>query len=70
MQVSNALALTCPNSLRTMHLDAKQFYASTFRCLAGSRQLIKYFVLDCEPTGERSGRFQVADVQVRASQCQ
>jgi hypothetical protein len=47
-----------------MYLDAKQFYASPFRCLAGSRQLIKYYVLDCEPCGERTGRYQLADIQV------
>lgn len=66
-QVSNALALTCPITLRTMHLDAKQFYAAPFRCLAGSRLLIKYCVLDCEPTDERSGRFQLAEAQVRTT---
>lgn len=67
VQVSNTLALTCPFTLRTMHLDAKQFYAAPFRCLAGSRLLIKYCVLDCEPINERSGRFQLAEVQVCAA---
>ena len=64
VQVSSALALTCPYTLRSIHIDAKQFFGSKFSCIAGSRQLVRYVILDCEPTGERHGRFHLAEVQV------
>jgi nonsense-mediated mRNA decay protein 3 len=64
MQVTNVLALTCIHQLRTVHIDAKQFFTAPFAVMANSRQLTRYVVLDCEPTGERDQRFQLADVQV------
>ena len=64
LQVSNSLALTCPFTLRTIHIDAKQFFAAPFSAIANSRLLVKYHILDCEPTRERSGRLQAAEVQV------
>jgi nonsense-mediated mRNA decay protein 3 len=64
VQVGNVLALMCTQQLRTVHLDAKQFFAAPFRAMANSRQLTRYVVLDCEPCGERDQRFQLADVQV------
>jgi nonsense-mediated mRNA decay protein 3 len=66
-QVSSTLALTDVTLMRTAHMDAKQYFASPLRALAGSRQLIRYVVLDCEPTGPRQGRYQLADVQVPSS---
>ena len=70
VQVSSTLALMCPFTLRTLHLDAKQFFAAPFKALAGSRLLIKYQVLDCEPNNERAGRFQLGEVQVLLSALQ
>lgn len=69
MQISNAITLLCPHSLQATHIDAKQFYNNPFSCIAGSRQLTRYVILDIEPLEAEAGRWKLAEAQVRARQC-
>ena len=51
--------------LQVTHIDVKQFYNSPFTCIAGSRQLTRYVILDIEPLDPESGRYKLAEAQVR-----
>lgn len=57
----------CPYTLQVTHIDVKQFYNNPFSCIAGSRQLTRYIVLDIEPLDPEAGRHKLAEAQVRRS---
>jgi hypothetical protein len=59
----------CPYTLRTVHLDAKQFYSNPFSCIAGSRHLTRYVVLDIEWLEPEDGRYKLAEAQVCGAAC-
>lgn len=74
-RVSNSIALLDPNTLRTVYLDANQYWRYAFRPLLSARQLVEYVVLDVEISGQNeyahsaaggkaSRKFALADVQV------
>lgn len=68
VQVSNAVALMDPVTMRVTHLDSKAYWNSPFGSFLNSRMMVKYVVLDCEIVdGNQHGKWQLADVQVRAS---
>ena len=66
MQISSAITLMCPYTLQVTHIDVKQFYNNPFSCIAGSRQLTRYIILDIEPLESESGRYKLAEAQARS----
>ncbi|KAH7446691.1 hypothetical protein KP509_01G068600 [Ceratopteris richardii] len=65
-RVSNSLLLLDPQSLRSVFVDATQYWRTPYKSLLTSRQLIEYVVLDVEPehTIAGNGKFALAQVQV------
>jgi hypothetical protein len=62
------VAMTDPVTLRTVSLDAPQYFRTTFLALASQRQLVEYVVLDIEPCGQTNGKLQLAEAQVGGTQ--
>ncbi|ESW98218.1 hypothetical protein KL918_004037 [Ogataea parapolymorpha] len=67
-KVSNMVQFIDPVSLQTGDLLAQVFWRTPFVALADVTQMVEFIVLDVEPTGQRNGRWLLADVTVaRAS---
>lgn len=67
-KVTNSIALLDPLTLRQCHLDADQYWRTSFKSLLTSRQLVEYIVLDVEiisPEVNVGGsRYALAEAQV------
>lgn len=46
--------------------QANQYWRQPFEPVLNSRQLVEFIVLDVDVAGQPSGRYVLADVQVRA----
>ncbi|KAG7705093.1 hypothetical protein KL914_003779 [Ogataea haglerorum] len=67
-KVSNMVQFIDPVTLQTGDLLAQVFWRTPFAALADVTQMVEFIVLDVEPTGQRNGRWLLADVTVaRAS---
>lgn len=67
-KVSNSLQFIDPASLHIEDMQANVYWRYSFSPLADVTQLIEFIVLDVEPTGERRGKWLMADITcVRAS---
>ncbi|KAG7695228.1 hypothetical protein KL951_003670 [Ogataea haglerorum] len=67
-KVSNMVQFIDPVTLHTGDLLAQVFWRTPFAALADVTQMVEFIVLDVEPTGQRNGRWLLADVTVaRAS---
>ena len=67
-KVSNSIQFIDPANLHIEDLQASVYWRHPFNSLADVTQLIEFIVLDVEPTGERKGKYLMADVTcVRAS---
>ncbi|EGG19414.1 60S ribosomal export protein [Cavenderia fasciculata] len=67
-KVSNVIHIIDPNSLQTAEISSTSFWNTPFRAITGYKQMIEFTVLDVSLTGERKGKFALADVQlVRSS---
>eukprot|EP00884_Botryococcus_braunii_P021788 jgi/Botrbrau1/8293/Bobra.0251s0021.1 len=58
---------TDPLTLRQVTLDSNQYWRIQPKAIMNSRQLVEYVVLDVEPMGPSSSRFQLAEVQLAKS---
>ena len=63
-KVSNKLKLLDPLTLKTLDLQAQQFWNNPFRSIANTGNLTLYVVLDVELIGRREGKLQLAEIQV------
>ncbi|XP_020592394.1 60S ribosomal export protein NMD3-like [Phalaenopsis equestris] len=67
-KVSSSITLLNPFTLRTVFLDAKQYWGSPFKALLSSRQLVEYIVLDIEMESSEmavgGSKYALAYVQV------
>lgn len=54
LRVSNNILLLDPNTLRTVYLDANQFWRYPFKRLLSSKQLVEYIILDIEESDQRN----------------
>ncbi|TID28829.1 hypothetical protein CANINC_002260 [Pichia inconspicua] len=67
-KISNSIQFIDPARLHIEDLQANVYWRSPFPSLADVTQMIEFIVLDVEPTGERRGKYLMADVScVRAS---
>ena len=67
-KISNSIQFIDPANLHIEDLQASVYWRHPFNSLADVTQLIEFIVLDVEPTGERKGKYLMADVTcVRAS---
>lgn len=60
--VSSSVRLIDMSNLRTIHMDANQFWRSPFKSLMSYKQLSRFVVLDIEMV---RGQEPLADIQVR-----
>jgi nonsense-mediated mRNA decay protein 3 len=67
-KVTNSIQFMDPANLHIEDLQASVYWRHPFSSLADVTQMIEFIVLDVEPTGERRGKYLMADVAcVRAS---
>ncbi|GAM17566.1 hypothetical protein SAMD00019534_007410 [Acytostelium subglobosum LB1] len=66
-KVSNLIHVIDPNTLQSGEINALSFWSHPFRSLCGQKQLVEFVVLDVTLTGERKGKFAMADIQVARS---
>lgn len=67
-KISNSIQFIDPARLHIEDLQSNVYWRSPFPSLADVTQMIEFIVLDVEPTGERRGKYLMADVScVRAS---
>lgn len=67
-RVNSSLQFMDPMNLQTADMTASVYWRQPFNSLADVGQLVEFIVLDVEPTGERRGKFVLADITVaRAS---
>lgn len=67
-KISNSIQFVDPSNLHIEDLQASVYWRHPFGSLADVTQMIEFIILDVEPTGERKGKYLMADVTcVRAS---
>ncbi|KAG0683999.1 ribosome-binding protein [Pichia californica] len=67
-KISNSIQFIDPANLHIEDMQANVYWRSPFISLADVTQMIEFIVLDVEPSGERRGKYLMADVTcVRAS---
>lgn len=67
-KISNSIQFIDPANLHIEDLQASVYWRAPFQSLADVTQLVEFMVLDVEPTGERRGKYLMADIScVRAS---
>ncbi|EFA82234.1 60S ribosomal export protein [Heterostelium album PN500] len=66
-KVSNLIHVIDPNTLQMGEISPLLFWNHPFRALATHKQLVELVVLDVTLTGERRGKFALADIQVARS---
>ncbi|KAG7192986.1 ribosome-binding protein [Scheffersomyces spartinae] len=67
-KVNNMLQFIDPNTLQIADLLPSVYWRAPFPSLLDATQMIEFIVLDVEPTGQRKGKYVLADVTVtRAS---
>lgn len=67
-RIGTSVNLLDPNTLQTADLSTPIYWREPFSPLAASKDLIEFVVMDIEPTGQRHGRFELAEATVvRAS---
>lgn len=67
-KISNSIQFIDPGHLHIQDLLANVYWRAPFNSLADVTQLIEFIILDVEPTGERRGKYLMADIScVRAS---
>ncbi|OUM52891.1 hypothetical protein BVG19_g2123 [[Candida] boidinii] len=63
-KISNTVQFIDPQTLKIADVSSQVFWRSPFAALADATQLTEFIVLDVEPTGERRGRWLLADVTI------
>ncbi|SCU79429.1 LADA_0B00584g1_1 [Lachancea dasiensis] len=63
-KVSNTLQFMDPITLQTADLSASVYWRNAFDSLADVSQLVEFIVLDVDPTGQRKGKYVLADITV------
>ncbi|KAK4185694.1 putative nonsense-mediated mRNA decay protein 3 [Podospora australis] len=67
-RIGTSVNLLDPLTLQTAEISSDIYWRAPFAPLAGTPDLVEFIVLDCEPTGERKGKWMLSEVQVaRAS---
>lgn len=67
-RVGTSINLIDPNTLQTADVPTPIYWRNPFRNLADVKELVEFIVLDIEPTGQRNGRYFLAEATVaRAS---
>lgn len=67
-KITNSIQFIDPANLHIEDMQATVYWRWGFQSLADVTQLVEFMVLDVEPTGERRGKYLMADVTcVRAS---
>ncbi|ODV84759.1 hypothetical protein CANARDRAFT_23753 [[Candida] arabinofermentans NRRL YB-2248] len=63
-KITNTLQFIDPSTLKIGDLSASVYWRTPFLALSDVTQLTEFIVLDVEPTGERRGRWLLADITV------
>jgi len=66
-KVSNQVQTIDPRTMKVTDFLASAYWKDNFPALMNSRQLVEFVVLDIEPTGVSTGKFQQANVTVARS---
>eukprot|EP01133_Synstelium_polycarpum_P015463 gene15463-18350_t len=66
-KVSNIIHVIDPNTLQVGEISALTFWNYPFRTLSSYKQLIEFTILDVTLTGERRGKYAMADIQLAKS---
>ncbi|KAH9883808.1 NMD3-domain-containing protein [Xylariomycetidae sp. FL2044] len=67
-RIGTSINLLDPNTLQTADISAPVYWRAPFGALADANDLVEFIVMDCEPSGQTRGKWQLAETQVaRAS---